>query len=140
MLDHLIAGRPVEQTAVKVPPVGVVTRQSTDVLAASDPKVVAALRFMWNHVAEDLTVDQIAREVGTPRRSLERAFMQDLGRGIYQEFLRRRLDLARDHVLQTDRSIGEIADLLGFNSVTAFGRAFKAAYGASPIQYRRRHR
>lgn len=140
MLDKLMSGQRLERTTVTTRPIGVVTRQSTDVLAASDPRVVAALRFMWDHIAEDLSVDHIARHVGVARRTLERAFEHELGRGVYQEYLRRRLDLARDHVVQTDRAMGRIAEMLGFNSITAFGRAFRAEYGLSPAQYRRRHR
>ena len=44
----------------KHPPLGVVTRQSTDVLAASDPRVASALRFMWGQVTGEVSVDRAA--------------------------------------------------------------------------------
>lgn len=136
-LRRLMAGEPVEQPTIHIPPRTVVTRRSTDVLAATNPNVVKALRFMWNHVTQDLSVDQIARHVGVSRRTLEVAFQRDLGRGINAEFQRRRMEKGRDLLLQTDWRIAQIAEFLGFNGLKYFSKAFRAAYGASPVQYRR---
>ena len=47
-----------------------------------------------------------------------------------------RLEKAKIFLRQTDRSIGEIAELSGFNSQSYFARCFKAATGVSPKQYR----
>jgi len=138
-LAQLLAGRSLEQTTIRVPPLGVVTRQSTDVLAASDPNVANALRFMWDHVAEDLSVDAIARHVGVSRRTLERAFERELGRGINSEFQRRRLEKARELLLLTDLKVTELAQALNFSSHNYFCRAFGKAYGISPARYRREH-
>jgi LacI family transcriptional regulator len=138
-LAKLIAGKPVEQTTIPVPPLGIVTRQSTDVLAAADPNVATALRYMWDHVAEDLSVDQIAEQVGTSRRTLEKAFTRELGRGINAEFQRRRLEKARELVLHTDLKITDLANALNFSSHNYFCRAFRQAFGTSPARYRRDH-
>jgi LacI family transcriptional regulator len=136
MLIQLMEGKPVDPPCVQVPPRGVVTRQSTDVLAATDPRVVNALRFMWDHIHEDLSVDQIARHVGVTRRTLERAFSRDLSRGVREEFQRRRLDKARELIIQTDLPIARIAEALSFRSVTYLGRVFRETYHQSPAQYR----
>lgn len=140
LLGDLIEGRHRDRRSDCIQPVGVVTRKSTDVLAVSNPNVVAALRYIWDHITEDLSVDQIAERVGVSRRTLERAFKAELGRGINQELQRRRMDRARDLVVQTDLRIADIAAALGFNSHTYFGQMFRAAYGTSPARYRRRGR
>lgn len=137
VLARLMAGEPLEQCTIPVPPLGVVTRQSTDVLATADPFVVKALQFMWDHMEDDLTVDAIAEHAGTSRRTLEKAFARDLGRGINQEYQRRRLEKARDLLLQTDMPIATIADTLGFGSRSHFFDAFRRAHGTSPGRYRR---
>jgi len=136
VLANSIRGDAPAQPTTPVPPIGVMTRQSTDVLAASDPNVAAALRFIWDHVTEDLTVEQVARHVGVSRRTLERAFQSDLGRGVYQEFKRRRLDKARELLTHTDLPIAEVAATLSFSSHTYFGQLFRQAYGLSPARYR----
>lgn len=140
MLVRLMDARPVDAPSVLIPPRGIITRRSTDVLAATDPLVVRALRYIWDHIAEDLTVDQIARHVGVSRRTLERSFQHDLGRGIYEEFKRRRLDKARELLVQSDLPIAQVASALNFSSHTYFGQLFRAAYGSSPADYRKQQR
>lgn len=140
MLDRLIAGQRLEKTTIMIPPRGVVARRSTDSIAASDPRVIAALRFMWEHVTEDLSVDGIAEHLGMSRRTLEKAFRRDLGRGINQEFQRRRLEKAHELLLQTPLSVDEIAAGLSFSSSRQLCRVFAAAYGQSPGKYRQHAR
>lgn len=139
MLASLISGEELESTTVMVPPKGLVHRQSTDVLAAKNPYVVQALRFMWEHITEDLSVDHIARHIGISRRTLERAFLQDLGRGVNREFQRRRLEKAREMLVLTDWRVLDIAELLQFSSSNYLCRAFRAEFGISPAAYRREH-
>lgn len=140
LLDQLMAGKTPDATTVRVAPLGVVTRQSTDVLAASDPMVVRALRFMWDHVSQDLAVDDIAHHVGASRRTLEKAFNRDLGRGINAEFQRRRLEKVGELLIQTDLNIAGIARTLNYSGPKYLAAAFTSAYGMSPTRYRRRHR
>lgn len=135
-LGRLMAGEAVEPATISVAPRGVVTRRSTDVLAATNPKVVAALGYMWDHIADDLSVDQIAQHVGVSRRALEVGFQRDLGRGINTEYQRRRLEKGRDLLMQTDWRVARIAEFLGFSGPKYFAKAFQKAYGASPTQYR----
>jgi LacI family transcriptional regulator len=138
-LARLMEGRALEQTTIRILPLGVVSRQTTDTVASSDPYVSKALRFIWDHIDQDLSVDQIADHVGVARRTLERAFQRDLGRGINQEFRRRQMDRARELMLQTDLRIGDIAAMLSFSSTAAFCRLFRTTFGTSPAEYRRTH-
>lgn len=138
MLEQLMAGKQLEQTTVMIPPLGVVTRQSTDVLAVVDPFVAKAIRFMWDNISENLPVQQISDHVGISRRKLERAFNKSLGRGINQEFQRRRLEKARDMLMQTNIKIADVAQALKFSSHNYFCRSFRSAYGVSATKYRSR--
>lgn len=138
MLTQLMQGQPLEETTVQLPPLGVVTRQSTDVLAASDPFVVDALRFIRDNVERSLSVDQIASHVGASRRTLERGFKRELGRGINQELQRRRLEKARQLLDQTDMQIGQISSMLCFESRHYFTRFFRRSFGCTPRAYRQR--
>jgi len=137
LLAKRMRGDPVAETTVVIPPAGVVTRESTDVLATPTPIVARALRFMWDHLSSDLSVDDIAGAVGVSRRRLERAFRRDLDRGINQELLRRRLERACELLRTTDMSIADLAPSLGFGSRDYFQRAFRRTVGVSPGRYRR---
>lgn len=139
MLDQLMAGRTPDPSVALVPPKGIVTRRSTDMLATSDPQVAAALRYMWDNIDRDLAVTDIAAHVGVSRRTLERAFKADLGRGINQEFQRRRMERACQLLVLTDWQVGRIAAGLHFSSQRYFCQAFKTAFGLTPSQYRAQH-
>jgi len=137
-LTRHIEGQPETKPHADVPllPTGVVTRQSTDVLAATDPRVVKALRFIWDHITQDLSVNQIADHVGVSRRTLERAFQRELKRGINEEFHRRRMKKTRELLEQTNLTVAQIADHMHFSSSGRLCRVFRAAFGTSPAAFR----
>ncbi|MBI1335719.1 MAG: helix-turn-helix domain-containing protein [Phycisphaera sp.] len=139
MLGQLMKGQTPQQTTVMIPPLDIVTRQSTDMLAVSDPLVLDTMRFMWDHVTENLSVDQIAQHVGVSRRRLEIAFFRSLRRGIAKEYQRRRLEKITELLKQTDLPIAELAQTMNFSTPGQLCRVFRAALGVSPGQYRRQH-
>jgi transcriptional regulator GlxA family with amidase domain len=99
--------------------------------------VAAALRYIWDWLHYDLSVDQIADEVGLSASQLQRRFQKALGRSVVQELLRKRLDEARHLLRTTDLSIADIAPKLGFHSDSYLYRSFRSAYGMTPAQYRK---
>ena len=81
LLDRLINGEPPPKIPKRISPKGVVTRKSTEVLAVEDPKVSAALRYIQgNFPRGSLSVDDVVAHTRLPRRSLERAFRDELRR------------------------------------------------------------
>ena len=85
----------------------------------------------------DLTVGQIAREVGLSSRQLARHFQRALGRGVTEELLRKRLEEAKRLLRATDLPIADLAPRVGFRSTTYLHRTFRQAFGLTPAQYRR---
>ncbi|WP_299056641.1 helix-turn-helix domain-containing protein [uncultured Nocardioides sp.] len=85
-----------------------------------------------------LTPDRIAQAVAISTRQLHRLFLErDLT--VAQTVRTRRLEGARREIrasLTRDRSLREIARNWGFLDLAVFGRAFRAAYGLSPREYR----
>jgi len=140
MLETLMAGRKLRHTTVRIPPLRVVVRESTDVLAVADPDVAKALRYIWDHIDLDLSVNRIAREVGVSRRTLEREFRRGLGRTINVEIRRKRLEQLQLLLRTTDTRIADLAPMVGFHSPQYLHRAFRKAFGISPREYRMRCR
>jgi len=136
LLRRLMAGEAASPAPVMIPPARVVARRSTEVLAVSDPAVARALRFMWDHLEQSLSVDNIAAEVGMSRRSLERAFRRELGRGVNAELRRRRLERCCELLKTTDTLIVDLAPLVGFRSADYLHAAFRRAYGTTPRRWR----
>ena len=48
-----------------------------------------------------------------------------------------RRELARRYVERSDKSMGAIADLLGFSETSAFSRWFRKAFGGGPSSWRK---
>lgn len=139
LLKRLIDGDAVSETSLLLPPYGVVERRSTDVLAVPNPAVARALRFLWDHLAEPLSVNDIVKESGVSRPTLERGFRRCLHRGINAELLRKRLEACCRLLTTTDLILPEVAKRTGFNSTVYLHRAFRKAFGMTPAAYRKAH-
>jgi len=136
LLERIMNGEPAPARPILVPPAGIVTRQSTDVLAVPDVDTARALRYMWEHLAESLTVSRIANAVASSRRKLERHFRKYLGRSITEELTRKRIERSCELLKGTELTGREIARKIGFDTHTYFGRVFRKAMGMTPGQYR----
>lgn len=136
LLARMMAGEAPPTEPVMIPPKGIITRASTDILAVDNPMVARALVFMWAHLDLDLSVDDIAREVGISRRPLERAFRACLDHGINAELQRKRLDVFREKLLSTDIPIADLAPMVGFRTMVHLRRSFRSAYSMSAREYR----
>lgn len=137
LLDQLILGKKTDGN-VSIPPLGVVKRESTGVLAVRDERIRNAIEYIIQHIEQPFDVDVIARHVGVSRRWLEYGFRKAVGESPYQYIRRQRLGHAR-HLLSKDRGmrIYEIARLTGFGSAKQFTVVFQQRYGMTPRGYRR---
>ncbi len=136
LLDDLMHGRALPAQRTFVAPRGIVTRRSTDILAVDHPLVVRTVRFIWDHLDQNLGVDDIAREMGVSRYMLERLFRQHFKRGINAELRRARLDRCRELLRTTDLTIEEVATKTGFNAAPYLHKTFQKAFAITPRQYR----
>jgi LacI family transcriptional regulator len=136
LLDRLMNGQPAPAEPVVVAPAGIVTRQSTDVLALLNVDTARALRYMWEHLAEPLSVDDIADAAAISRRKLERHFRTYLHRGVSEELVRKRLERACELLVATRTRVKVISEQVGFTTEKHFFRAFRKAIGTTPRQYR----
>jgi LacI family transcriptional regulator len=136
LLDQLLRGR-AYGSVTRVPPLEVVTRQSTDVLAVEDPDVAASLRHIREHAADGLSVKQLLDTIPVNRRTLERRFVNVLGHTPLEEIHRVRLERAKS-LLQTDLPIYDVAVRSGFATSEYLATSFRRSTGMTPTEYRRR--
>jgi LacI family transcriptional regulator len=140
VLDGMMGGAAPPARPIELPPLGVVARLSTDATAVTDPDLAAALRFLRDHAAEPIGVDEIVAASGLSRSSLERRFRAALGRGPLAELLRERVERARHLLTSTELSVKEVARLAGFRDVRHLCVTFRNKTGTSPARYRARCR
>ncbi|MEO2169691.1 MAG: substrate-binding domain-containing protein, partial [bacterium] len=74
MLDGLMQGRSPEPLFTMMPPRGISTRASTDIVAHSNPQIAHAVAFIRDHLADRLRVRSVARHVAMSRSSLDERF------------------------------------------------------------------
>ena len=102
-----------------------------------DPAVSKALSIIHNRYAEDLSVEEIAREAGVSRSVLGERFAELIGEPPMRYCARWRMRIAA-LMLREGESSAKIAHAVGFESEAAFSRAFKREYGEPPATWRRR--
>jgi LacI family transcriptional regulator len=138
LLDQLIRGRRPASRALFLPPIRVVTRQSTDTLATSDPVVGAALSYIRQHATSGITVDGVVRQIDASRRELERHFRRVLGRSVLTEIRRVRVERAKELLATTDLAMPAIARRCGFSTPQRLAIVFRQVTGVVPTAFRRR--
>lgn len=138
VLDKMMNGQSPPASTVLIPPLGVVTRQSTDVVSVSNPEVRDAIRFIREHAHEPIDVRDVLRAVPVSRRALEIHFKQVLQRTPMQQIQFERVQLAKKLLLETDFSIAELAQRAGFSSPSLFWVIFRRYTGLGPKEFRRR--
>lgn len=138
LLHRAIEGHTLPNTTLRIPPLGIVSRQSTDLLAIDDPMVVDALRYVRSNAHRGIVVDDILREVPLSRRSLEIQFKRYLGRSPAREIRRVQLERGKELLGKSELSVSEVASACGFANSTRFGVAFKKETKTTPLAYRRK--
>jgi len=135
-LDRLLHGNAAEPHETDLQPLGVTTRQSTDLVSCADPQVQQALRFIRDHAHEGIDVRTVMKAVPMARRSLERRFHELLGRSPAEEIRRVKIDKVRHLLDTTGMSIPDIAEACGFNYVEHMIPVFRKYHGSTPSRYR----
>jgi AraC-like DNA-binding protein len=105
-----------------------------------DPSVGAALSALHGDTARDWSLASLAHEVGVSRSVLAERFMQFVGQPPMQYLMHWRMQLAANQLRNSNDSVAEVAELVGYESEAAFSRAFKKVVGAAPSDWRKQRR
>lgn len=140
LLKKLMDGEAPPAHVGLVPPVGLVRRRSSDVLASDSPLVNEAASFIWRFATRSIGIDDVAAHVGVSRRSLEQHFETALGRTPVSVIRQARLERIKDMLVSTDVPLGRIADAVGLADSASLSRFFRRETGVTPSQFRRRSR
>lgn len=139
MLDTLMNSnaRSKSMQMVMIPPKGIVTRQSTDAVAISDPIVRKAVEYIREHIDSSFGVDQIADTVHVRRNHLDKLFAATLGHSVGEETRRQRLARVKMLLKRSDLSVAEIAKSTGYCTPSHLNNAFSHEFGITPAKWRK---
>ncbi|MGV9450487.1 GlxA family transcriptional regulator [Streptomyces sp. NPDC003635] len=98
------------------------------------------LTWMERHLAEEVTVEQLADLAHMSPRTFARRFQQETGTTPYRWILRQRVLLAQQLLETTDETVDAVAGRTGFGTAAALRHQFVRALGTTPNAYRRTFR
>jgi LacI family transcriptional regulator len=138
LLERLMAGAPRSKTVLTFAPLGVATRQSTDMQAHGDPLVARAVRFIRENACNGIRVGDVLKDVGGSRTNLDRRFRESIGRTPHDEIVRIQLQRAMELLAATSLKTLAIAEKAGFRHLEYMGVVFRKKLGLTPGEYRKR--
>jgi len=103
--------------------------------ALADKQMSAAITCMHDDPGRPWTLQELAARVGMSRSIFALRFKETVGATPMEYLTRWRMLLAGDRLKNSDDSISVIASSLGYESESAFGKAFRRVMGCSPRQY-----
>lgn len=94
------------------------------------------IRYIDDNYKERITLDELAFLFRTNRSTLCKVFKGSTGKTIAEYIADKKLESAKRKILQTDKTLTQIAEELNFESIHYFTRFFKKHQGVSPSEFR----
>ena len=136
LLDKMMRGRQRKPLRLRVEPLCVITRRSTDIVALDDAEVALALRFIHERATDSIDIHDVVKHVQLSRRALEMRFKKAVGRTIHAEIMRIRMEQAKRLLLESQMAIPRVALAAGFKTASYFVQVFRQEIGITPARYR----
>ena len=121
--------------------------RSTALAVPSESQVIsvnrqcaAVRRYIDLHFKEALTLEQLAEEGHMNKYYLSHAFKREYGVSPINYMISKRIEESKYLLAETDLSMTQIAQLLGFSSLSYFSQVFRRTQSATPMEYRQSQR
>jgi AraC-like DNA-binding protein len=110
--------------------------QSEPQLTAGNRQCAAVRRYIDLHFKEPLTLELLAQEAHMNKFYLSHAFKREYGISPISYMISRRINESKYLLTETDLSMSQIAQLLGFSSLSYFSQVFHKTQGISAMEFR----
>ncbi|MGE8034429.1 AraC family transcriptional regulator [Lysinibacillus sp. NPDC093692] len=97
-----------------------------------------AINYIEEHLLDDITMEQIAREVNSSIFHFQRTFSILTDMSIADYIRRRRLTLAAQELINTEQKVIDLAYKYGYDSPEAFTKAFRKQHQVTPSEARKK--
>lgn len=102
--------------------------------SAANAKVVECLNYINEHLRENITMDDLAKEFYMSKFHLMHCFKNETGSTIGSYLAMKRLLLAKDYI-QDGMTVTQACYECGFHNYSTFFRAWTKAFGSTPTQF-----
>lgn len=134
LLVHLLRDQHEAFKTNDTPPLG-----QADIATYHGVDVRALMQYIYFNYSHIITLDDLSEAAGINKTTLITLFKELYGTTPIRYINQLRMQKAKELLSNTDTSIGEIADLIGFQSIHYFSRFFKTKESCTPLEYRMRH-
>ena len=93
--------------------------------------------YIYENFREKITMQDICTALGRTKSAICPSFKKKYGKTVMDYLTELRIDEAKKMLLETDMTVGEISDDIGFSDTSYFSKVFFKIVGTSPSQYRR---
>lgn len=101
---------------------------------------VEITKYMHEHYAENISLDDVSKVFHITPRHVTRIFSDYFGTSFRRTLSVYRLNYAKNYLCSTDKTVEEIASLVGISAPQTLYRLFKENEGMTISEYRRYHR
>lgn len=112
-----------------------------DAPADAPPEQVEIVREiheqLLRHMDQRITIEELSRQYHINPTTLKAAFKAAYGTSLAAHIKGHRMEQAAKLLQETELSVGEIAQAVGYDSPSRFSAAFKGVFGVLPREYRR---
>lgn len=102
-----------------------------------EDRMLRVLTYIYDNIDGDLSLDRLADVAAMSRFHWHRVFCAMTGETCAQAVRRMRLYRAACWLVQSDRSVDQIAHSVGYPNTQSFERAFRQSFGATPLAFRK---
>ena len=106
---------------------------------ASSKQVAEAIDYIYVHIMDRITVNELAEAIGISPTHLSRIFKQETGISVSEYIRQRKIDMAKNLLRFSDYDYVEIAVMLSYSSQSHFIQHFRSQVGMTPKAYRKQN-
>lgn len=105
--------------------------------AADTEGLQNVVSYIADHYAFDIPLERLASIACMSETKLKGRFKRQFGCSITQYIQERRMSQAEHLLINTDFTMGQIAQMIGYTTSSRFAELFKKSTGILPIEYRK---
>lgn len=118
----------------------VATRNVVEKKVEKSTKIIdTSKNYILNNYSKDISLDDVSREVNISPYYFSKLFKDEIGEGFVEYLTNIRIEKAKEFISNSDYSMKEICQKVGYTDPNYFSRAFKKKVGVTPTEYKEKN-
>lgn len=110
--------------------------QQIKVMSTSNSSIISAIEYIDSNLNKRLTLDQVSSKVYLSDYYFSKLFKRETGLSFSVYLNARKVQKAMILLKESDKSVNDISDALGFTRLSYFSQTFKKYTGVAPTKFR----